>query len=38
MSLSEHFERELLIIKVEIDAKSTNKIQELSQNFNAEMA
>ena len=37
MSLGEHFERELLIIKVKIDAKSTNKIQELSQNFNAEI-
>ena len=37
MSLGEHFERELLIIKVKIDAKLTNKIQELSQNFNAEI-
>ena len=37
MSLGEHFERELLIIKVKIDAKSNNKIQELSQNFNAEI-
>ena len=37
MSLGEHFERELLIVKVKIDAKSNNKIQELSQNFNAEI-
>ena len=37
MSLGEHFERELLIIKVKIDAKSNKKIQELSQNFNAEI-
>ena len=37
MSLGEHFERELLIVKVKIDAKSNNKIQDLSQNFNAEI-
>tara|TARA_Y100001935_G_C17150332_1_gene430143 strand:- start:294 stop:812 length:519 start_codon:yes stop_codon:yes gene_type:complete len=37
MSLGEHFERELLIVKVKIDAKSNNKIRELSQNFNAEI-
>ena len=37
MSFGEHFERELLIVKVKIDAKSNNKIQELSQNFNAEI-
>jgi len=37
MSLGEHFERELLIVKVKIDAKSNKKIQELSQNFNAEI-
>ena len=37
MSFGEHFERELLIIKVKIEAKSSNKIQELSENFNAEI-
>ena len=37
MSFGEYFERELLIIKVKIEAKSSNKIQELSENFNAEI-
>ena len=37
MSFGEHFERELLIIKVKIEANSSNKIQELSENFNAEI-
>ena len=37
MSFGEHFERELLIIKVKIEAKSSNKIQQLSENFNAEI-